>query len=250
MDLKRLSETSPIIGAFLIFIGYIRMDLYYSHWNIHIYNYLDFSEIMLSFLNDSNTLLFFCLILLLQMTIGMGTITMIKNWRSKINETNTEAKDEAIKAIENKPNLTETYDNKPKITSIILFVMFLIPFFSFLYFHNLLSLYFSSIFLIQFLLLFFEKIVKLNSLKDCGQISIVLTLLGFAWGLSEYNIKKTENNPIMVEINTENELISTNNELLFIGKTSNYYILYDKHQRKSVIIKDIDVKKTLTNSSY
>jgi hypothetical protein len=62
MDLKRLSEISPVIGVFLIFIGHLKLFLYYDHWNINITSYLDFSEITLSFLNDVNKGVAFALI--------------------------------------------------------------------------------------------------------------------------------------------------------------------------------------------
>lgn len=54
MDLEagKLKTLFPFAGPILVFLGVVRLHLYYRAFNVHIVNFLDFSEIVTAFLED------------------------------------------------------------------------------------------------------------------------------------------------------------------------------------------------------
>ena len=63
--LDRLIKISSLAGAMLIFFGVLKLIIFYSNFNITIIDFLTFSEIITSFLDDINILLIFAVIMTL-----------------------------------------------------------------------------------------------------------------------------------------------------------------------------------------
>ena len=52
LDKKIIKAFLPFIGAMLIAFGYVKLSLYYNHFDISINNYLEVSEVLTLFLPD------------------------------------------------------------------------------------------------------------------------------------------------------------------------------------------------------
>src|SRR5688572_13267113 len=64
--LDRLLKISSLSGAILIFCGVLKLIIYYSAFRIPIVEFLSFSEIVTSFLDDINLLLIYVLVMIIQ----------------------------------------------------------------------------------------------------------------------------------------------------------------------------------------
>jgi hypothetical protein len=64
IDSEKLRGIFPYAGPVLIFIGVVRLHLYYSSFNISIVDFLDFSEILTAFLDDLILLGFYALLMI------------------------------------------------------------------------------------------------------------------------------------------------------------------------------------------
>lgn len=251
MNLKRLVEISPIIGSFLIFIGFFKLYFFYNHWGINIISYLDFSEIILSFMNDLNILIFFFILLLIQMIIGVTTIfTIDKKMKKKGTENaiviDSNLNNETIEqSIDSSQNIIDKFDDaiKKEFMAVFIGITFvtLLSLTLFLIFVKTIFLYLTFICFVQFILLITEK-MELDS-KSQIQTVFVLTLIGFTIGRSWFDIKQTESFPKIVSIQTDDSIYVTNNSLISLGKTNNFYFLYDRAKTQAVILPSSTIKK-------
>lgn len=177
MNLKRLVEISPLIGSFLVLMGFFKLYYFYGHWSINIISYLDFSEIVLSFLNDINILIFFTFLLIFQAMLGTGAIVAIDNRiklkqnqkSSTISENGGDAT--SIKMQESSshqgimPLINENFEKHPNMVVITLIVSILLFVSLFLCFNHWSYLYFC--FLFSLYLFFLKKSLELKKVKFC-----------------------------------------------------------------------------------
>ncbi len=63
--LDRIIKVTPLAGALLIFSGVLKLIFFYSHFNIRIIDYLEFQEIITSFLGDINVIIVFGILMTL-----------------------------------------------------------------------------------------------------------------------------------------------------------------------------------------
>jgi len=176
MDLKRLVAISPLIGSFLVFMGFFKLYYFYGHWDINIISYLDFSEIILSFLNDLNVLVFFTLLLLFQGVVGIGTVMTIDRHIAKqqsqtpvITTTSESGETTTVQAPTNFPGimplLDEVCENHPGKITIACFVLSLIFTILFLCCNYLTFLYLAFAFLFNLYLTFSKNSLELKTTK-------------------------------------------------------------------------------------
>lgn len=52
LEKNKLLKLIPVFGAFFILFGIIKLLVYYNAFNVNIFNYLEFTEIITSFLKD------------------------------------------------------------------------------------------------------------------------------------------------------------------------------------------------------
>jgi hypothetical protein len=64
--LNRIAKISTLMSAGLVFFGYLKLKFYYDEFDIAILNYLTFSEIITSFLDDLQLILIFVALMTLQ----------------------------------------------------------------------------------------------------------------------------------------------------------------------------------------
>jgi hypothetical protein len=249
MNLERLAKISPVIGAFLIFIGYWKLHLYYKNWDIKISDYLDISEIMLSFLNDSNIILFFIFIMLAQMTIGIIIIAFIdrkiKNVTEGENKIEVTADDKGFEGI--LPLFDKSFEENSKPIIIVFSILSAISIILFFIFYKLTFLYFSFILFSQLLILILYYLFGIKNDKKLMQISFVIIIFGFSYSLSKYDINETNCDKTKVVLYIENDKrITSSDNFIFLGKTKNYFFFFDKCKNKSHIIKGEKVSRIIS----
>lgn len=254
MDLKRLVEISPIIGSFLIFMGFFKLYFFYGHWDIDIISYLDFSEIILSFFNDLNTLFFFTLLMLFQSIIGIGAVVAIDSGINKFqtetpvtvgsqteettNSTNAENTFQGVI-----PVVEDAYQSHPIIGLAISFFLTVLFVVLFLYQNQLKYLYFAFVFFVQLILFFLDKVMGIKDDKLLLQLTFVITFVCFTLGICRYEIQDIETSSKKVEIYIDKEIVATSDTLKFLGKTNNFYFFFDNIHKKSVIYSSGSVRK-------
>ena len=238
MDLKRLVEISPIIGSFLVFMGFFKLYCFYGHWDINIINYLDFSEIILSFLNDLNILVFFSLLLLFQSIVGFGTVVAIDRHIAKRQSQTPSNRFQGVM-----PLLDEVHEHHPGKIVIASFVMTFLFVILFLCLNQLKFLYFSFVFFVQLVVYFLDKFIGIKNDKTQLQLAFIITFVCFTLGVCRYEIKDIELNPKKVEIYTDKETFMTNDTIKFLGKTNNFYFFFDNIQKKSIVYSSGSVQK-------
>lgn len=255
MDLKRLVEISPIIGSFLVFMGFFKLYCFYGHWDINIISYLDFSEIILSFLNDLNILVFFSLLLLFQSIVGVGTVVVIDRHIAKrqiqtplITQVNESSETITVTPSHTKfkgimPLLDEVYENHPGKIVIVSLIITLVFIILFLCLNQLKFLYFAFAFFVQLVAYFLERVMGIRDDKTQLQLTFIITFVCFTIGVCRYEIKDIELNPKNVVIYTDKETFMTNDTIKFLGKTNNFYFFFDDIQKKSVVYSSGSVQK-------
>ena len=52
LEYEKIKKIIPFLGSIIITCGYIKLNIYYRHFNIKISEYLEISEVLTLFLND------------------------------------------------------------------------------------------------------------------------------------------------------------------------------------------------------
>lgn len=215
MNIKRLVEILPFIIGFLIFNGFLKLYIYYNNWNVNIIDFLDFSEIILSFLNDLNIIIFCLIFFIFHQLIGAKLL------EGKID----------IESIKN------SIDNNKK--KFLLFCLFIFSCFIslFLYYNKIFLLYMAIASLFQFLIYFLEHLIS-DDENTPLILATTLTFISFTICLSNYEIKNTNSNSKLAttRIKINDEQIVTSENLILIGKTQKFIYLYNKNRKLTRII--------------
>lgn len=248
--MKKLAELSPLILAFLIFNGFLKLYLYYNHWNIKIIDFLDFSEILLSFLSDLNVILMFFFIYLIHFVFGERLVVFAdKKVKGPLVEKPEETLNKIDNVIEPEKNAAEithlkisemiskwTNNNKGWCSLISLLLGASLYLF-FIRYNSFVSLYFSSFLILQFLLYFFDFIGAISD--DVIYAAFILIFIGFTVSISLSEVYETERNSKVTQttIYIEGEKIITTPTNYQVGKTQNYIFLYNSQLKETQIIK-------------
>lgn len=255
MNLKRIVEIFPLLGSFLILLGYLKLYLYYDHWDIAIIDYLDISEITLLFLGDVHLIIAFIAIYLFPLTIGMVLIRWTEEGKKDTPAGNEEKVDESPKNDASSPNtpfeVVESIISSRQVfmwVSLILLVVFIWLFFVY---NKVWLLYFSVLGFMNFSSMFSEYLFE-EKKKQVLQASFVTTSIAFSVLVTHYDIRKTESNASIFEtvVVTRDSAFHTNSNLIQVGKTSRFVFIYDvpgkvSHTIKMDEVKEIYVKETV-----
>lgn len=219
MNLKRIAEISPLIIGFLIFLGFFKLNWYYSHWNINISQYLDFSEILLSFLQDINIMLFFIVILAVHSIFGYIAISSVDHKTGIVGQ------------------LEDSFEQNKRGGLIALLAFTLVFGILFWWLMNLIWLYFTFLFFVQLIAFFIDRFISTNE-NVVNPVSLTIVFFAFTLCLSQYGIYRTETSNVRYKLTTiDNTEISTNRQLIFLGKTNNFIFLFDKTSCTSRVLK-------------
>ncbi|MNK32886.1 hypothetical protein D3C87_513570 [compost metagenome] len=232
MNLKKIAEISPLIVGFLIFLGFLKLDLYYGHWNINISQYLDFSEILLSFLQDINIIFFFVVILATQSTFGYIAISSIDK---KVSQNQVQSETTQYKGLVDQ--LEENIEKHKKVSLIAMIVLTLIFGILFWWYLKLTLLYLTFLGFVQIIAFSIDRFLSRNE-NVVNPITFIIVFLGFTLCISKYEINQTEKHSIQYKFTmVDGSEISTNSQLIFIGKTNNYVFLFDNENCNSKVMK-------------
>jgi hypothetical protein len=240
--MKKIIEYLPLIGSFLIFNGFLKLYLFYGHWDIKIIDYLDLSEILLSFLNDINIIVLCLIIFLFHQLAGFIIIdTADKKLQGKIpipdsDDPTTHSKNPISDLI------SAAYERFPWIfvvLSIIVTVFFGWKFFNT---YSFFWLYMGIISLLKSLMELLEKTLTIEN--HSREIAILLSFLAFTYCLATLDIKNVEQNlePNTTTIYTENETITTNKDNVVLGKSQKFIFLYNSKTNCTRILPSDKIK--------
>jgi hypothetical protein len=250
-DGKILKGLIPYFGGFLIVCGYLKLNFFYSHFNIQILNYLELSEIITLFLNIAikNTIL----ILLCVLFIFIFESSKVSE---KINQSHED--------IQNTDNFLLRFKKilKSRFTLIIILIFFsLLALICYsLNFYDLFSYLLISncciigLLIVAWFLFEFDRKYKLcyDVYFDRTYFNLVTVFSLFVCFSIEsafFEIKDVESgNKAIVSFKYSDKIITSNNQTLYIGETKEYLFLYDKKMKTTSVfpkgeISDFTIRK-------
>lgn len=209
--MEKLSKHLPIISAFIIFIGFLKLHLFYRHFGIDIINYISTNEILTSFLDDINILILIIGVMFLHLLFGVCI--------SKNIESVSKHKKEYIyyRFIRLK------FRKKRFHLSLLLTSIFII---CFSVFKNYYCMYLLLFFIYALIANIFDSVLKIKDPTNYHflVISIILLLVS-SLCLSKIDIYCIINRENNIELHTKSNIIHLTKNDLFIGKTAEYYFI-------------------------
>ncbi len=228
---KQLVTVLPLIGAFLVFLGLLKLDIYYSHFNINIVDYIDFSEILTSFLDDINIFLFCIIIMVIYTTLGSALFTQLMT--KMINK----SRERKI----NKDTIKRSLIQKIKrpLGIIISIIVTGIGFGLLFYFQKPWILIIVTLFSFQLILQILDLInswtVKVN-VDILYKPAFVLLFFLLTYTMAQLEIIRVETHPDTATITTDTEAFATSKDKVLIGKTDKYFFIHNKLTNSNQII--------------
>jgi hypothetical protein len=234
---KTLKNFIPFIGTLLIVVGYLKISLFYKHFNIEIINYLEFSEILTIFLPD---ILKYCLFIFLG--IGANFLLESKSETEKYHN----IKVELTNSIKLKDRFKNHYNLNKELVwlSILILFIYLISFIWLRekFWDTLMGTFIiPSLLLFNILLLEFRNKYKILYNKYFDPTINNIILLIFLFGLLTVSsvhseIKETESKQeLKITFSYLNETLNTSKSLKYVGQTRNFLFLYDLKKKESRI---------------
>lgn len=232
----RLSNYLPYVGSFIIFLGVARLIFFYSAFGISIVGFLDFSEIITSFLD------------IIVISVFLFATSILQGFILRDQETQDE-KDELRKKILEEDNLLKRFWLHIKICKELLFGGFVLTLIYFIwhFFNKDVTLksvaWTCCFFLIAFgLVIFMTEISRIhhksNSTIHYRQFISFLFLTVLFIGIVIYyahtqadNIKEKKSTFGVTIILDNNQTIISDSTNYYIGKTVNYVFIY--HEKTS-----------------
>lgn len=233
--MNSILKYSPIITAILIFTGFLKLYIYYDFFNIDIINYLDFSEIITSFLDD--------IVLLLSIILPITTIVLFSAFFSKskyFNHMKNEKEDVVSRSLRR-----YRFYNKFRVfitlfANSIITILGILVFFKF---SELIGLVVGVFFLFNIVSIF--SVYKTGKiLKGIDLLLVISIILFLATYLKTYkevrDTKVGEFGNYKVYINDGTRYVLSKNDYI-IGKTKNYLFL--SFNEETLIIPEREIKK-------
>ncbi|ELY2010337.1 hypothetical protein SL057_001381 [Flavobacterium psychrophilum] len=233
--IDKLIKISSVSGAFLIFCGVLKLIIFYSTFNIDIIDFLSFSEIVTSFLDDLNILLIFASIMIVQSLF-------IFSRASEKHEIKIEDYIESL--------LKHIFPFRYRYVCFFLSIIIIL---SALIYLNVLGLNYFVIYLVSFCLL--QLLSFLIMTKDDNNeinypnfplaFSIAFVIITSIYLLAKYDIQEITNNENIVNITIDGSTIecnrTTNN--IYLGKTDNYVFIKISTTNSCIAIPTKEINK-------
>jgi hypothetical protein len=235
--IKKISETVAVIIPLLVVCSCIRLITYYSNWNIPIFDYLTPSELLLSF---AEPILRIAGFVSGYIVLFLGIIIAFSLWityflpKSKGKSTSDEKEEKGFIAKLNNNKWWRYFSFLILIGVLINSVWFEFEKIALIVFHSLIWV------------TFFDYFTKYGSQKDKFKpiiIASVLTILSFSFFIGRYDWHKAETYPDSYKIMLSDSVsVETNADKIYVGKTNDFYFLYEKSSRQVSIIPSNEVK--------
>ncbi len=226
--LEKIVKLTPIAGSLLIFSGVLKQIFFYWHFNVRIIDYLEFQEIVTSFLGDLNIIIVFGFI--------MTLITLVAlNFLGKKTQLNI---DELFERL-----LISIYPRRFKY-----FLGFLLAIFvtiSLIYFekigYNYFVIYliiFFSLQMLTYLFLHKSENGKVNIPNFYGLLLLGSSLTISLYLFAKHDIQTVENNTTETTILIEDDVINLNSKSkdLYLGKTNKFVFIKIDSLNSTIVI--------------
>jgi hypothetical protein len=228
---ERFLKYLPFASGLLVFLGVLKVSIYYHYFGIPVLSYLSLSEVLMLFLNDLNSVLFVFII---------GVIHAF-------------ASEELLNKY---GNLLDVIVLRYRIGYVIFFgltsgILLSIVLFDFLNI-DLWNIYLLIFLVVQFwTYLFIKKALKIETgrfeigfrLRKLLSLLIVLTVVGMMPLLAIRDIRKVERGEEEVTIYLDNgNDFTTSKTIIYLGKAGEYHFIFDSKMQKSTMIKNSSVK--------
>lgn len=243
---KNLKELIPGVGPLLIICGYIKLNIIYSHFNIDIYNYLQFTEILTLFLPDILRSLITIIIIFVMIVVFLNKRKIDRNFDDHVAISSEKSFFKRLIIAFKKFNLIVILIIGMSINAIISTIWF--PKFttSFLVFSM-----FGLSFLIYMIVMYeFERNLKNTFDKSITNSQAYITFIIFFFLASVMQsayleIQRIENNPSKITFTYLDKQISTENKDTYLGQTKEYLFI-KKDESKKINVYD---KRNIENFS-
>lgn len=193
---------------------------------------MDFSEILLSFLQDINIIFFFVVILATQSTFGYIAISSIDK---KVSQNQVQSETSQYKGLVDQ--LEENFEKHKTGSLIAMAVLTLIFGILFWWYLKLTLLYLTFLGFVQLIAFSIDRFLSRNE-NVVNPVTLIIVFLGFTLCISKYEISQTEKYPVQYKFTmVDGSEIPTNAQLIFVGKTNNYVFLYDNENFNSRVMK-------------
>lgn len=229
---ERILKYLPFAGGLLVFLGVLKITIYYQYFGISILPYLSLSDVLLLFLNDLNTVLVVAVI---------GTVHLV-------------ASGEVLESVGLK---LEAVVLRLRKFYIVLFGITCTGL-SLLVGFNIISIEIWNIYLIIFLavqfftFLFMKKSVESETgLPEIGfrasNLFTLLTVLIVTAMIPLLSIKdirdiKESKEKVVLYLNDGKEM-SNSQTIYYLGKAGEYHFFFNSKKKKSTTIRTSDVKR-------
>lgn len=237
--LERIVKISSLSGAILIFCGVLKMIIYYSAFKVNIVEFLSFSEIITSFLDDINILLIYGTIMLVISVSGMNFL-----------KRQTEVPmDDLMDGI---MNAIFPHKYKFALAFLITIILFLVLLFfnvsSFNYFIIYL-LVFSSIQMLTFVIMTRDENNEIDIPIFSMTISVGLVVALSIFLLAKHDIEAVKQNiqPTTIVSQENTYICDKNTGNLYLGKTDNYLFIALDSSKSTLSIPVATIKSITFN---
>ena len=244
MDLKKVSEISAVAVPLLIVCSSIQLLTYYSNWNIPILDYLSTAEILFLFIRPLMTILLFAAVYVIFNLLFVGGATLyVVNAR--------ESEPKKSKAEERGDAKLEPVSMTKRILTILYYAGVLIVF-PFFFFRGI--WYDYEIFPVVLLHVGIWAAIALGIWYIRGNrdeqlpwewalIAAIPVLLSASFFYGRYQAHYATAYPASQSVVlTDGSAVSTDANMLYVGKTSGYYFYYKVAEREAVIIPAAQIK--------
>lgn len=226
--IEKIVKITPLAGAILVFCGVLKLIFYYSHFDIQIIDYLEFQEIITSFLGDINIIIIFIMTMTL---ISFATLNLLRR-KTKLQL------DYIFEQM-----LIFIYPRRFKysiffvILSLLLLGLMQFEFVQYNYFLIYL-ITFSTAQTLTYLFLTKDDDEKVEISNFYGLVVIGVSLSVSIFLFAEKDLQKIKLNQHETKISTADETIICNRETknLYIGKTNKYVFLRINRTKSTLVI--------------
>lgn len=232
----KILKLSSITGGLLVLCGILKLIFYYDTFGINIVDFISFSEILTSFLDDVN------IIIIIVLTITIQSIFIFNHTVGDLDKDDSDAKFDLM--------MNTIYPFRFRF-----FIFFAIVFTSLiaLIFINVLQIRHIYIYLIIFSWLQLMTFLTLKKNKDGKidqpNISIVISIIGALvftlFLLAHRDIEQLEKNGVenLIILTDDSIICNKITNTMYIGKSEKYIFLFNSQSRESQIIPTSDIKR-------
>ncbi|MFK7113790.1 hypothetical protein V3468_04985 [Flavobacterium oreochromis] len=229
-----LIESSIIISTLIIFFGFIKQSWYYGFFNIDIQQFISIDEILILFLNEISFITKIILYIVAYHLVYHLLILFVKRKEKSKNQY----------AFYEKIGIILNDEIGIKFFFYLSTLMLIISLCFFFYLKDEISLTIAtSVSFVSVL-----SGLDLLDFSDNNYAFLIatissITLLLFLKNERDINQVMLNNQKNTYSLKIENETLKTGNEFIFLGKTKDYYYIYNRKNKFSRIIKAEEVKE-------